>query len=263
LPDELSNLLLVAVIVASCGLYLYSSYWAFSTRKVLVARIYRRQALWVAINALYFALFFAFAGVAIALGGPSANGFYVDILGDIFTIAAFVVIFAWIDSSIRVARRSDPLHRNTLHWTALRYFLLVVTSFGILFSLIIPSAYQQQNSATVQGFVLLGPIGTSLLFGGIALILSARRSKDPILQKHLAWFGAFIIFLFLTNRVEQEVFGHFISPSSTSGLFIAELITYALFLVSSYFLYESARSLTRVNRYPSSNLIPDSQQVAS
>jgi hypothetical protein len=245
--------LLVADIVATSGLFLYSSYWAFSTRKALVAKIYRRQALWVAINALYFALFFAFAGAAIAVGGPNANGPYVALFGDIFTIAAFVVIFAWMDSSIRVARRSDPLHRNTLRWTGLRYFILIITSFGILFSLVIPSQYQQQSTSTVQGFAVFGPIGTALLLGGIALFLSARRSRDPILQRHLKWFGAFIIFLFVTNRVEQEVFPHFLSSSPSPALFVFELITYTLFLVSSFLLYESARCLTRVNPYPTPN----------
>jgi hypothetical protein len=240
--SDFATAFLIVVIAATAGLFLYASYWAFTTRKVLVAQIYRRQALWVAINGLYFALFFIFAAAAVALGGPNISNIYADVLADIFTVVAFIAIFAWMDASIRVGRRSDPLHRDTLLWSKLRYFILVVSSFGIFFSLIFPSSYQQANtSSVVQGSALLGPLGTALFLGGIALFLSAKRSRDSILQRHLKWFAAFVIFLWATSQLP-----HFLSQS-----IYFELVNYALFLISSFFLYQSAKSLTQVNPYPS------------
>jgi hypothetical protein len=243
--------LLIALVVAAACLFLYASYWALTTRKVLVSRIYRRQALWVAVNGLYFTLFFVFAGSAIVSGGPEASGTALSIVAALFAIAAFVVIFGWMDASIRVARRSDPLHRNTLHWTGLRYFIVVATIFALFFNLIGPIffAAQQQNSpsAPVGGFSVLGTIGAALLLGGIALIVSARRSGDTILQRHLRWFGAFIILLFLTSEAEKDVLPHIIPQD----LFLFAIINYTLYWISSLLLYESARSLAKASPYPS------------
>jgi hypothetical protein len=85
-----------------------------------------------------------------------------------------------------------------------------------------------------------------LFFGGLALILSVRRSKDAILRRHLKWFAIFIVFLYITNKAEDEVFAH---PSLLRDTLLLSIITYSLYVVSAYFLYKSARSLAPINRY--------------
>jgi hypothetical protein len=211
----------------------------------------------------YFGAFFMFVTLGeILIGGPSpsfnqssSGNVPVEISGAVFIVAAFVVIFGWMDATIRVARRSDPLHRNTLRWTKLRYFVFIVSFFslvGSIFSLVynvgFPHGPPQSGSPSIlTGFPLLAPIGFALLLGGIALLLSARRSKDAILQRHLKWFGIFIIFLFVTNEAENEILAHELLVSNSSLL---QIVTFGLFIVAAYFLYRCARSLTPVNPYP-------------
>ena len=251
--DFLEFILLIALVAIASGIYFYSGYWAFTVRKVLAGHIYRRQALWVAVAGLYFALFFVFATIAIIFGA-SSNNFIVTVLGDAFMVLGFIIIFAWIDATIRVARRSDPLHRNTLHWAGFRYFLLVGAFFALLFT-VVPAPFEPSSSSILEGSTLLAPLAGALLFGGLTLLVSARRARDAILRRHLKWFGIYIVFLFVTNRAEGEVLSR---PFLLSNSILLEIITYALFIVSAYFLFKCARSLTSFSPYP----VEEAVQVA-
>lgn len=251
-PDSIEFSVLIILVAVAAGVFLYSSYWAFSIRNALVGFIYRRQALWVAIVGVYFAAFFVFAGLTISFGTGNSNS-YVTIATDVFIFFAFIVLFAWIDATMRVARRSDPLHRNTLRWHGLRYFIIIGTSFGVG-GAIFNSAFNPQipGNPVVGGFFLLAPVGFALFLGGIALLVSSRRSKDAILTRHLKWLGAFIFFLFVTNEVEREIISR---PGLLGNTALLGIITYALFAIGAYLLYRSARSLTPLSPYPSEGSI--------
>ncbi|HEV2389432.1 MAG TPA: hypothetical protein VGS04_01790, partial [Nitrososphaerales archaeon] len=123
MPDLISALALL-VAALNVGVFLYGAYWALEIRKALAAPLYKRQSLWVGVIGSLFALFFLVV-VGLSVGSVS------DVSGNsvaTFTVAAFIYVitvmfFVWIDSTMKIARRSDPLRRNTLRWSGLRWFL--------------------------------------------------------------------------------------------------------------------------------------------
>ena len=226
MPSDLSTVFFALWLLVS-GLFSYAAYWAFTIRRVLVHRLYRRQASWVLGMGVYFVALSSFLTLAIFY---SVNTLYVNILGGTLIGSGFIVIFAWMDSTIRVARLSDPLSRDTLRWSRLRYFLAVVTVGGAAGSVI---------TAMKSGFSQVAPFGGVLFFGALALLISATRSGDITLKKHLIWTGLCTFFLWLASQLEM--------PLSNIQLLVQlnlpEVITYAFVAAGAYSLYRSAKSL--------------------
>lgn len=212
-------------------LFSYAAYWAFIIRKALVTGLYRRQALWAGTMGLYFVALSTFLTVALSFNLTALS---VNILGGLLISSGFIVLFAWIDSTVRVARRSDPLLRDTLRWSRLRYFIGFVTIGGAISGLV---------TSINAGFALVAPFGGALFFGAIALLISATRSGDTTLRRHLKWMGLAITTLWLASQL-TGVLLHFFPAGSLS----AEAITYALVAAGGFFLYRSARSLIPLGR---------------
>src|SRR5256712_4362486 len=140
MPSDLSTAFFGLWILVS-ALFSYAAYWAFTIRRFLIHRLYRRQASWVAGMGIYFVALSSFLTFAIFY---SLNTIYVNVLGGLLIGSGFVVIFAWMDSTIRVARLSDPLSRDTLRWSKLRYFLGFVTAGGA--GRLVPAARDPRGS---------------------------------------------------------------------------------------------------------------------
>jgi hypothetical protein len=208
------------------GLFSYAAYWAFNIRRALATGLYRRQALWAGTMGLYFVALSTFLTVALSFNITTLS---VNLLGGLLISSGFIVLFAWIDSTVRVARRSDPLLRDTLRWSRLRYFIGFVTVGGAVSALI---------TSVNSGFAYVAPFGGALLFGAIALLLSATRSGDATLRRHLKWMGLAIAMLWLASQLTGILFHIFPAGSITS-----EVITYSFVVVGGFCLYRSARSL--------------------
>ncbi len=226
MPSDLSTAFFGLWILVS-ALFSYAAYWAFTIRRFLVHRLYRRQASWVTGMGIYFVALSSFLAFAIFY---SLNTLYVNVLGGVLIGSGFVVIFAWMDSTIRVARLSDPLSRDTLRWSKLRYFLGLVTVGGA-----IGSVFTAINS----GFSQVAPFGGALFFGALALLISARRSGDITLKKHLIWTGLCTFFLWFASQVEMPLS----NIQLLAQLNLSEVITYAFVAAGAYSLYRSAKSL--------------------
>jgi hypothetical protein len=231
----------VAIVVLDVLVFSYATYWAFAIGKSLVSPLYRRQALWVGAIGIYFTAFFLFIGLAQTLGINFTDNIASSIAVGAFIYVGVVTFFVWIDSTIRVARRSDPLRRNTLKWSGLRwvfgFFVFVGTFFGLVFN-------STQALNAVQSTPLYGTIGIVLLLGSIALIKGGRRSADLVLKAHLRWFGLFAAFLWGTIGS--------IGPLHTAiGDPTVEVVSGTLFAVAAYFLYRTARSLVPIAQLPS------------
>ncbi len=99
-------------------LFLYATYLAFAIRRALATKIYRRQSLWVGLIGVYFAGIYSFPLVSLFLDlrGSSAISRFSDFPGVegwlFFVLVGPALLFAWTDSTVQVARKSDPLARR-------------------------------------------------------------------------------------------------------------------------------------------------------
>jgi hypothetical protein len=256
MPSDISTVSIIVSLLVG-ALFSYSAYWALTIRKALMSYLYRRQALWVGGVAIYFVAQSAFVALAIFY---NATGFYVNLLAAAFIAVGTAATFVWIDSTVLVARRSDPLQRDTLRWSKLRYFIGITQAvgnfFNILFNVIL--ANSTTSSYDLLGAPpLLGFIGTILLLGAIALLLSARRSGDMTLKRHLKWFGLGAGLLWVTGQVG--------SPWMKAGgdSILLPIITYSLFAIAAYCFYRSAKSLVSLGRLTVADFAESARAVPS
>ena len=224
MPSELGYVFLGLWLLVT-ALFLYSAYWSFTIRRALVTSLYRRQAFWVGGMGVYFVILSAFLAIALSL---ELSALPVNILGGLIISLGFILIFLWIDSTVRIARRSDPLFRDTLRWSRLRYLFWLVTVGGG-----VGAAFTSINS----GFSTVAPFGGALLFGAVALLSSAKRSGDTTLRRHLRWTGLCIFLLWLGSQITQPLSYHIADP------FLVESLTYPAVAAGAYCLYRSAKSL--------------------
>lgn len=217
-------------------MYGYGAIWAFRIRKALMTPLFKERATWVGVVGIFFTVLVA---SNILIRAFAEGNFYLSFLEYCITNAAGIVTLAWIDTTIKMARRSDPLNRNTLKWKQLRYVIWAftfITTAGSLFSV----AYLRVNFFApngASGDFITGAFGW-VLFGFIALVLSYRRSRDPILKEHLKWFGLFLFLLFIVDTVlSKEVFAFRIADE-------------ALLAFDAYFLYRGVKSLAPFSRIP-------------
>jgi hypothetical protein len=236
-------------------LFVYAAYRALIIRKVIAVRLYRRQSLWVGISGFYWAFFTLGLGLAAAL--YSQNPAFVSantvIAYSIFVAlyVALIVSFLWIDSTIRVARRSDPLLRDAIYWSKLRIFLWAVIFVGMALGLIFRAPLVVSSSggnpvteiisfydANVIAFWIVG-------FASLAaLIVSGLRSKDVSLRRQILALGVYVVAL-IFQGIPSIIVGdlHLVE----SGVLVAILAVVA-YLINSVALVRTARSLAPLNK---------------
>jgi len=220
----------------------YGAYWAFSIRRALTSAAYRRQALLLGLVCVLIA--------SSAFVTNSSNTLVYEAIVTYY--AAFVlIIFAFIDSTIPVARRSDPLLRDILHWRRLRIIVWTVDAFLILLFYYLSIS---DNFSTTA----VAPLAVNYLFllvpavaGAPALLIGALRSRDPALRSHLKWLGLTLVLFFISVAI-----GAIAGVSSASGVISSSSPSYSLvaivsdvfYVLAFYTLYRSARALAPINR---------------
>jgi amino acid transporter len=161
-----------------------------------------------------------------------------------------LLTFYFIDASMRSGRDMDPLSRDSLRWTKLRYVLWAVNILGTIavpvFFLINPNpaAYDSANPglSPVSIIVLLSvlPFLVTYITAVVSLPIVAMRSKDPGFRRQLEWFALSSAFLFIIlNLVPSSLPNN----SPLQGYF-----QFWGFLIGGYSLYRSARALVPLNR---------------
>jgi len=242
-----SSAIITAVVVAEVvpgAICLYAAYWAFSVRKALAGGMYRRHA-------------FLLGGVSVLLAMAGfltySTNEVINALLSLFISALFIFAFAFIDSTVPLARRSDPLLRSILGWNRLRVALWI--DMGALAIANTVPYFLPSNSE--MGYILgnvLWPVFAIILFGasGTALVIGARRSRDPFLQRSLKWLGLCLLVLVLVFVADTLV-------SSLPGVTIFDfyysyyaLPSGILTIIAAYFLYRSARSLAPMSSFTQS-----------
>ncbi len=243
MADELILSLYVIGAAIPSVILIYGAYWAFSIRHAIFTGVYRSQALWIGFFSLYFIGY---------VGGFDSGAHGVSLTFDLLLTAYYVVLslllFRLIDVDVKVARRSDPLLRDTLRWRTLRlivWTIIVGASFLVFVvagSRDIGIAIAPLIIAVSQALVYL-PMAIS---GVIGLTIGARRSADQTFRRSLEWFGLFFVaLLFSSSSYFLVISGLVIVPTdlynSLGGL---------AFIPAAYCLYRSAKSLAPLGRIP-------------
>ena len=238
MSDNLQTAVVILTYIAAAAMALYAAYWAFDIRRATVGHIYRNQALWL--GALSVIVLTAI------IPTPTTNGAIVIALINLPVIILALVLFAFVDATVPVARRSDPLLRDVIHWGKSR-----VLAWGVLILVEILGAYGQitsnnTGSGVVAGLLLLVIIGVP------PMLIGARRSMDPNLRESLKWFGLGLLTLLgLLLVTLAEVAVNLPAPEPLNYSQIPYNLVALLF---GYALYRSARSLaplSRIERNPS------------
>jgi hypothetical protein len=267
LPDNLGPALADLSYIAAAALFIYGTYWALAIRRALVGRIYRKQALWL--GALFIAALIASDGVLLPTG---SDPFLVAIVRFLaYGPWPILVVFAFLDSTIPVLRRSDPFLRSVLHWRILRIGIWCVLAFTTIFviyaSIYFPTCFSTANTPACISSSMsnLGWFGAVLGFSGgyywvdaslvlilavAGLLIVARRSSDRALRQSLKWLGVGL--LCVPGLVFVSLIEGSIGVSFHDMIYSYGIVPWnAVAILLGYALYRSARSLAPLNRLPS------------
>lgn len=225
-----------AVGALTVAIYGYVAFSALAIGRTLPVRLYRRQAIGMGLVTII--LVVDLIGSTLSAQTKFVGPIPIQVMGDFYSI--FIGIFYWIDASVRAARLTDPLLRDTLHWSRLRiafwaYDLLVTAVFIplVLAGQINPAG----GLALVAAFLSPGFI---LSFAGIVVLpIASHRSKDKIFRKHLNWFGLFVV-VALAVVLGGGLISVVLPPLTGSQ---SNLVEFPFVAFAGYFLYRSARSL--------------------
>jgi hypothetical protein len=233
----------VSVLIAATLVgYGYVVYSALAIRRTIAGRIYRRQALGLSLVAIVYAL-----NTVTSYYNSSGFDFY-DLLGLLSFPLAFITIFYWVDTSVLAARLTDPLLRDTLHWSKVRFLILTFDFSALIFSF----SYMIYLSLTTKVFptsppffllaVYVTPAYVSVGPGAAVLLVAIRRTADRTLRRHLKWFGFYLVFIF--------AFGGIIGNGlAVYSVVWSNLVGGAANAAGAFFLYKSARSLIPLYRF--------------
>jgi hypothetical protein len=227
-------------LVATLPIFAYAAYWAFITRRALAVRVYRSQAL--ATELLGLTVWFSIFSVFLLSASPDLR------VSQGLTTFAFALIllalFYFADVTVRASRRSDPLLRDTLHWSIVRIPLWVGVIISVGGILAVAAYAAITDNLTLLNDFNTGDFGNTIFnflfnyayllpFVGIVPVAVAwhRAKWDATLRRHFLWLTVALVFLFIMTLVNVG--------------FIE------VFLAAGYFLYRAARSLAPMSRLAS------------
>ncbi len=229
------------IVPAAIGVY--AAYWAFSIRRALSGRIYRRHALWLGAVCVIIQ-------VGLPLASLPSSSFVATLGINLLVLALLVFVFAFVDSIVPVARRSDPRLRGILHWEKVRFVLwgdLALAGIYLVYNAINPT-FGSAGWGAVIGFPLFM---LPFIVGAPVILIGAIRSKDYVLRASLEWFGGRLAVLLLSGAllsfIELIILG--ISAYNASFSYPA-LVFVPGNILGAYCLYRSARSLAPTSRLP-------------
>ncbi len=204
-----------------------AAYYSFALSRALVNRGYRNTAIWTALIAIalvatvYPLLFFALSNFA-----PSSF-FQLVVLYAVST-ADLIILYAWLDSTIRIAIDQDFFHRDTFGWSHLRYIFwagLILLDLSVWMGLLIPTNYP---FFVARGLAFAGFFGVV----GLVLFVSGLRTSDRTIRTYLMWLG--LIMLWALVMAVLGTLAPFAFPSA--------------WVVMGYLLFRAARSLSPISK---------------
>ncbi len=204
-----------------------AAYYSFALSRALVNREYRNRAIWTAMIAIalvatvYPLLFFALSNFA-----PSS--FFQLVTLYTVSTADLLFLYAWLDSTIRIAIGQDFFHRDTFGWSRLRYIFwtgLIPLELLIWIGLLLPTNYP---FFVARGLAFAGFFGVV----GLVLFVSGLRTSDRTIRTYLMWLG--LIMLWALVMAVLGTLAAFAFPSA--------------WVVMAYLLFRAARSLSPISK---------------
>ena len=242
-----SSNMFVLFFVASLPIYAYAAYWAFDTRRAMAVRVYRGQALATGILASSV----WFSGYAVVVLSNSPNPQLNTGVPVIALILLLLSIFYFTDATMKAARRSDPLLRDTLLWSKIRIPLWAVVIFTLGVIVMVAGVATITNNSDALNGINNGTYGGALFnfdfnylinlpFIGVVLIAAAayRAKWDTTLRRHFLWLAISMGLYF--------VLFNFSVPGSFGIFFLGVGLT----------LFMAAHSLVPVSRIQKSSGAP-------
>jgi len=201
-----------------------------------VDRVYKSKALWMAalMSSILLSELSNFAQFpSNALG---------NLLAILPLVLVIVVTYAFVDRTILVAMRSDFFHRDVIGWMKVRLpgFILVAGAVCLAtadWTLVPSDASTTPFWSTVAFDIFVVVVPLVLGYAAIAIVVSARRTADSTLRRH-------ILFLGLSLACFAMVLALFATPSTDLFNFLGD----ALNVASLYLLYRAAMNLTLLGR---------------
>jgi hypothetical protein len=225
-------------LLLAIGFGSYDAFWSLNLGRALRVKSYARQLLIIGLFSVYgTALFFLFYTVYFL--SPNLLNSPVYSLQVAFYAVLPPLTFAWVDSTIRLGRRSDPLLRDPLRWSKLRLVLWPL----LLASLV---GFLSNGGANVITLFSFAIIAVSVL----PILKAARWSGDIHYRRSLQWFGIAIAGLVFQNFGFQTLMPGLGTGLvySTTGFIWSILANFGLVPVLFYCIYMCARSLVPLNR---------------
>ena len=235
----------------------YTAYWSLAIRRALRVSLYRRQLLWVASTSLYatyLLVTYYFAGPEPFIPSFLASNPFFSVLNQISFVFFPVMLLVWTDSSIQLARRSDPLLRDPFLWNRTRILVWAIVALGVVVIAVTGLAppyprISDQNIGSVPGYTL----GFSLQYvmltvAAVVLLVGARRSGDEYFRRSLRWYGLGVAI------IVAGTFGDFLfisgNPLAATTVNLAwglsqNIVIWPLVAIT---IYECAGSLVPLNR---------------
>ena len=239
----LSNLDLINIVTAAIvvGIYGYIIFSSLAIRRTLAGDLYRKQALGIGAVAVAF--------TAIYLGNFASTNDILGLVNGVIFYAASLILLYWVDTSILAARRSDPLVRDTLKWSRLRYVIWGICIFAVIFNLSIFSSFFLLGYFPSSNYLLDVyfsvftplPIYVAAFSGVVVMPVAALRSRDTTLRSHLEWFFAFIIIQLALQGGLSQLYSNDIG--------ITNLIDGIAMLIGFYPLLRSVKKLIPIYKF--------------
>ena len=227
--------LAVAVLVG-----LYALYWSIALRRAMRVTSYGRQELLVGLFSLYGVILMLLFYLLYYL----APGLQTTPLWEVHLVLYVVlppILLAWADSSIMIGRRTDPLLRDPMNWSRLRWAFWGLMALGV-FVAFLPNPVISSLGVNLA-FLLLSVVTFPVL-------ISARRSGDPFYRMSIRWFGQGLAALVLMNVGFNLLITFVNSGVGTDALSVSWALFANAFLVPAtfYAVFRCARSFVPLNR---------------
>lgn len=217
---------------ATVAVAILAIYRSLSIGKLLVTRVYRTRANWLAALMIIFA---AFAAV------PTSSALELQISNILFFVFLLALLI-FIDSNVAVAKEIDFFHKDILHWQTIRKpmvaIVVVYSAIAFFATVVFPNLAPSIAGIGFVGYFVV--VGVAFAYSGTAMLAIGRRTYDVTMKKFVKMLGFAILcfVLFLTLFIPLDA----VYPS------LGDIVTNFIAIAGAYFFYKAAMSLSFVGR---------------